>query len=88
VRHALALAALACALAGCVEAISAQDAASLRDAQRLDFILYTQVDSGEVRALARASYCASESVLRRNDASAYDAGWQMGSSAILCEANR
>jgi hypothetical protein len=72
---------MAVLLFGCVEALSDVDVASLHDAQRVDLAIYRDVDSGEARALARASFCSSDAVLRRNDASVIDSG-----GAILCEA--
>jgi hypothetical protein len=80
-RRFVAMAGFAFVAGGCVEALSSADVASLRDAQLLDLATYRDVDSGEARANARASYCASEAVLRRNDAGPVDSGGQIACGA-------
>jgi hypothetical protein len=82
-RRAAALAVLGAALTGCVAALSSADVASLRDAEQLDLLIYSEVPSGEARAVARASFCATAAVLRRNDATAFDT-----KGAIECEATK
>ena len=62
---------LAC-LVGCVEALSPQDVASLRDSQTINLHIYGEAESGGIRALARASYCSTEAVLKRSDAGTVD----------------
>jgi len=66
-------------LVGCVEALSPQDVASLRDSQTIDMHIYGESDSGGIRALARASFCSTEAVLKRNDAGVIDSN-----GAIKC----
>jgi hypothetical protein len=76
-RSVIAIAVLGSTLLSCVAALSGADIALLHDAQdnMLDVYRKTPVPEGggsPIRAEARGSFCAVESVLKHNDASAVD----------------
>ena len=54
--------------------LSALDKSTLQDAASLNLAAYRGLDGGAARALTRGAFCATTSVLVRNDAGAPDAG--------------
>lgn len=74
----------AVSIAACVQALSPQDIASLRDAQQLTLMAYSaSTPATPAGQFDRAAYCSIEAVLHRNDASVWDSN-----GAIVCAAKK